>query len=584
VSTAGAKSMTGRGGAISPFPHKRTSFVADLLVLAVVFSLFHAMVVVLHHWLGPLVASAPISHDPWMLPRYAGYSLLRIAVAYLLSVSFALVYGYVAAFYPRAERVMIPALDVLQSIPVLSFLPGVMLAMISLFPGRQLGVELGCILLIFTGQAWNIAFSVYASLKSIPTELQEAATAYRFSRWQRLRQLELPYSAIGLIWNSMMSVAGGWFFLMACEMFVLGKRDFRVPGLGSYLQTAASHGDTRSILLGIGTMVLVIVLIDQAIWRPLIAWSEKFKLEQVEAATPRHSTLLAFLRGSRVVAWLGRRVAGPLSERADLFFARKGEPRAEPPGMSRAMRWIARVLLLLAVLAVGHSLVRVWVTISTIEPRELLVIARGAAATLGRVVAALAIGVAWTVPAGVAIGTRPRLARIAQPLVQIAASVPATALFPFILLVLLRMGEGMPLAALLLILLGTQWYILFNVIAGAMAIPADLKEVARVFGLGRLDRWRILILPAIMPQLLTGLVTASGGAWNASIIAEYFHLAGRIHSTTGLGAVISRATDSGNSDQLLLATMVMALVVVTINRLVWQPLQRLAERRYRLDG
>src|SRR5271155_429406 len=273
----------------SLLPQLETSHLPDALMFAAAIALFYGVLVVARTWFGPLTPSVEISRSPWALPAYAGYSLLRIGIAYFLSLVFTLVYGYVAAYNPRAERFMIPLLDVLQSIPVLSFLPGVMLAMVALFPGRQLGVELGAILLIFTGQVWNMAFSFYASLKSIPNEMREAAAIYRFSWWQRFTQMELPFSAIGLVWNSMMSVAGGWFALMVCEMFVLGQRDFRLPGLGSYLQTAASAGEMTSILWGVVTMVLLIVLLDQFVWRPVIAWAEKFKVEQVESTDARPS-------------------------------------------------------------------------------------------------------------------------------------------------------------------------------------------------------------------------------------------------------------------------------------------------------
>src|SRR5579885_2439524 len=264
-------------------PSLEVSYLPDLLMFAAAITLFYGVLVIARTWLGPFTPQVEISRSLWALPAYAGYSLLRITIAYILSLAFTLVDGYIAAYNPRAEKFMIPLLDILQSIPVLSFLPGVMLAMVALFPGRQLGVEAGAILLIFTGQVWNMAFSFYASLKSIPKEMREAARIYNFSWWQRFVEMELPSAAIGLVWNSMMSVAGGWFFLMACEMFVLGSRDLRITGLGSYLQTAASAGDTRSIVWGIATMVAVIVLLDQFVWRPVIAWAEKFKLEQVES-------------------------------------------------------------------------------------------------------------------------------------------------------------------------------------------------------------------------------------------------------------------------------------------------------------
>src|SRR5246127_1307994 len=300
-------------------PSLEVSYLPDILMFGAGIALFYGVLVVGRTWLGPFTPQVEISRSPLALVPYAGYSLLRIATAYLLSLAFTLVYGYVAAYNPRAERFMVPLLDVLQSIPVLSFLPGVMLAMVALFPGRQIGVELGSILLIFTGQVWNMAFSFYASLKSIPREMREAAKIYHFSWWQRFTEVELPFAAIGLVWNSMMSVAGGWFFLMACEMFVLGARDFRLPGLGSYLQVAASAGDTTSILWGVAAMIAVIVLLDQLVWRPIIAWVEKFKIEQVESANVPRSWVLDMFQHSRALARLHNKTLRPLRERVMLY-------------------------------------------------------------------------------------------------------------------------------------------------------------------------------------------------------------------------------------------------------------------------
>jgi NitT/TauT family transport system permease protein len=567
----------------SQLPSLETSHLPDLIMFGAGIALFYGVVTVGRGWFGPFTPSVEISRSLWALPAYAGYSLLRIAIAYFLSLVFTLVYGYVAAYNPRAERFMIPLLDVLQSIPVLSFLPGVMLAMVALFPGRQLGVELGAILLIFTGQVWNMAFSFYASLKSIPKDMREAAMIYRFSWWQRFTQMELPFSAIGLVWNSMMSVAGGWFALMVCEMFVLGTRDFRLPGLGSYLQTAASAGDTGSIVWGVATMVAVIVLLDQFIWRPVIAWAEKFKIEQVESADTSQSWVLNLVQHSTGLASLRKKTLTPLSERLLLHFARKHtEERVEQPA-SPWREWIVRALALVALVGIGYGVVRVVMIVSGLQRAELREAAIGLGATFLRVNLALLIGTLWTVPAGVAIGLNPKLARIAQPLAQIAASVPATALLPVILLVLIRMGGGLGIASIVVLLLGTQWYVLFNVIAGAIAIPTDLKECCSVFHMRGIERWKKLILPGIFPYLVTGLVTASGGAWNASIVAEYFHFKGHIYTTTGLGATISQATDSGDFHLLLAATMMMAATVVTINRLVWRKLYALAETRFRLE-
>jgi len=568
----------------SQLPHIETSHLPDVIMFGAGIALFYGVVTVGRSWLGPFTPTVEISRSLWALPAYAGYSLLRITIAYVLSLGFTLVYGYVAAYNPRAERFMIPLLDVLQSIPVLSFLPGVMLAMVALFPGRQLGVELGAILLIFTGQVWNMAFSFYASLKSIPKDMREAATIYQFSWWQRFIQMELPFSAIGLVWNSMMSVAGGWFALMVCEMFVLGPRDFRLPGLGSYLQTAASAGDTPSILWGIATMVAVIVLLDQFVWRSVIAWAEKFKVEQVESIDTPRSWVLNLIEHSSGLARIRQKTLLPLGERLLLYFAKKNAEKSPEVASAPLWRdWMVRALGVLVLGGIGYGVVRVAIILSGLHRVELHEAALGLGATFLRVNVALLIGALWTIPAGVAIGFNPRLARIAQPLAQIAASVPATALLPVILLVLIRIGGGLGLASIVVLLLGTQWYVLFNVIAGAMAIPTDLKECCSVFRMRGIERWKKLILPGIFPYLVTGLVTASGGAWNASIVAEYFHFKGKIYTTTGLGATISQATDSGDFHLLLVATMMMAATVVTINRLVWRRLYALAETRFRLE-
>lgn len=561
-------------------------FVLDLTVALIGLACFYALVLVARLWAGSVQPDVQISLSVTALPRYAFYSIVRMGLAYLLSLTFAVGYGYAAAYSRRFEALMIAALDILQSIPVLSFLPGVMLAMIALFPSRQIGLELGAILLIFTGQVWNMAFSFYASLKSLPRELVEASAIYNYSRWQRLWQLELPYAAIGLIWNSIMSVAGGWFFLMACEMFVLGDRDFRLPGLGSYLQTAASSGNVSAICWGLAVMIGIIVATDQLLWRPVIAWSDRFKFEQTENARGVRSPLLAALQSSPLVTALQRRTLAPLQERLLQHFARRRTARIHVDDNGRRpRRTLLQYPVYAAVLAVLTYLA--WHALGllrTLHWHDLQLLLLGAGATLLRVTAALLLASAWTIPVGVAIGFHPRLARIAQPLAQIAASVPATALFPVLLLLLVRSGGGMNAGAILLMLLGTQWYILFNVIAGAIAIPNDLKEVATLFHFSQWQRWRTVILPGIFPFLVTGLVTASGGAWNASIIAEYFRLKGQTLTAFGLGEQISAATDAGRFAALLLGTILMALMVVTINRLLWRPLFRLAETRYRLGS
>jgi len=564
-------------------------FFVDLAIAFLGLACFYAVIRIAMFWAGRPEPQMVVSLSPRALPLYAFYSVVRIGLAYCLSLVFAISYGYIAAYNTRAEKLMIAVLDILQSIPVLSFLPPVMLAMIGLFPTRQLGVEMGAIILIFTGSVWNMAFSFYSSLKSIPKELLEATSIYGFSRPQRLLQLELPYAAIGLIWNSIMSVAGAWFFLMACEMFHLGSRDFRLPGLGSYLQTAADQGNGLAIAWGLTVMILIIVATDQLVWRPLIAWSDKFKFEQVESSKRITSPILHLLTHSSALASLGRHTLTPISESLYARLAKRRAARlnqleaisAGPRRNNLALQIILGVLIGAAVL---YAAIQALALLRPLPGHEYLHILIGALSTFLRVNLALVLATAWTVPVGVAIGSNPRLARIAQPLAQIAASVPATALFPVLLLALVQLGGGMGIGSIALMLLGTQWYILFNVIAGAIAIPNDLKEVATLFHFSTLQRWQTVILPSIFPFLITGLVTASGGAWNASIIAEYFPIKGQILQTTGLGAIISEATNAGRFPVLLLATITMALMVVTTNRLVWRPLFRLAETRYKLGA
>jgi len=560
----------------------------DIGVFVAVFALIFGIYSIGRSWVGPVRVEAEISQRPSSLPLYAMYSLVRILIAYAISLVFALGYGYAAAKSKRAELVLIPLLDILQSIPVLSFLPGVMLAMVALFPSRELGVELGSIVLIFTGQVWNIAFSFYSSLKTIPRDLREAAIIYRFSKWQRFTELDLPFSTIGLVWNSMMSVAGGWFFLMACEMFQLGDKDFRLPGLGSFLQTAASSGNTRAMLWGLTTMVAVIVLMDQLIWRPVIAWADKFKFEQVESATAGANFILTFITRESFIIRSYRKLLHPIVEWLTLQFA-TGAKRAAQSFSSAAQggqrrKWLGWGVLAVAVVLTAYGVYRTVGELAGLDRSDYAVLLRSAGLTFLRVNLALLIGALWTVPVGVAIGSSPRFARLMQPLAQLAASIPATALFPVLLLVLIRLRGGIEIAAMALMLLGTQWYILFNVIAGAMAIPTDLKEAAEVFRFSRWERWRRLILPGIFPYLVTGMVTASGGAWNASIVAEYFHFQGKVVEVPGLGSTISRASDSGHFHMLLGATLIMATIVVLINRVVWRRMYRLASSRFKLEA
>jgi NitT/TauT family transport system permease protein len=534
----------------------------------------------------PAVVTGPqITLSFEALPWYALLSTGRMAAAYLLSLLFSLVYGYTAARNPTARLVMLPILDVLQSIPILSFLPVVLLSLTALLP-EHLGAELAAILLIFTSQAWNLTFSFYQSMTTQPTELREAASIFWFDPWLRFKTLELPFATLGLIWNSMMSWAGGWFFLMAAEIFHVGTRDFRLPGLGAYLQTASERNNLGAVLAGVVTLVLVIVLLDQLVWRPLLVWADKFKVEMVSGDEPLDSWFFDLLSRSELLKRVQAKIVAPLTEVIDgqlrTWFAGNIEPTEAAPGRARPSVWAMGLGGVLA-LAALYGGFRAVLLLATLSPADWGHLGLGVLATFLRVTVSLGIAMLWTVPVGVLIGTNRKAATVLQPIVQVVASIPATALFPVILLALLAVPQGLNLAAVLLMLMGTQWYMLFNVIAGAAAIPQDLRFTTDLLRLSRWERWKTLILPALFPYLVTGGITASGGAWNASIVAEYTTFAGQTHATLGVGAIISEATSAGNYALLLAGTLALMATVVLTNRTFWRWLYRLAETRYRME-
>jgi NitT/TauT family transport system permease protein len=554
----------------------------DLLAILALAGLLFGLIHLAREWSGQRHVQTAIDLSPWALPRYTFFSLSRGLIAYGLSLFFTFLYGYWAAKDRIAERVLIPLLDILQSIPVLGFMPVVLLALVGFFPaGSNFGPELASIILIFTGQVWNMTFSFYHSLRSVPPEQQEAATVYHFTWWQRLKWLEVPFATMGLVWNSMMSMAGGWFFLMVTEAYRLGDEDFRVPGLGSYMSAAVDARDVSAQLWGITAMILMIVALDQLLWRPVIVWAQKYRVEEGGAQEQMSSWVLSLLRRSRILPALSRgwrRLQVKWEEQAGRTTAPSG-PR--PP----APRWAALLsLLAFAVLLIGlgYGTYRVVLLLTHLPAEQWADIAGAGGLTLGRVVLSLILGTAWALPAGLVIGLSPRLSYVLQPVVQILASFPAPMLFPLVIAALEITGVSLGWGSVLLMLLGTQWYILFNVIAGAMAVPADLREAARSYRISGLRRFWTLYAPAVFPFLVTGWVTAAGGAWNASIIAEYTTYRGRVVDTTGLGAAISRAADQGHFAELAAGVLAMSLLVVLFNRLVWKRLYRLAEERFSL--
>ncbi|BBC22694.1 ABC transporter permease [Pseudanabaena sp. ABRG5-3] len=569
---------------IDPKSEFRTRWsIGDVLLPLAIVSLIFIIVQTASKFAGTYDSEYVINLSLSFLPNYALQTLVRMLAAYGLSLLFSLSYAYVAYRSSTWSKVLIPLLDILQSIPVLSFLPAVVLALVGLFPGQRLGIELASILLIFTGMTWNMTFSFYQSLSSIPKELIEASQVYRLSAWQRFWTVELPSGVVGLVWNSVMSVAGGWFFLMQTESFTLSNRNFTLPGLGSFLKAAADQGDNVAILWGIIVLIGIITVIDYFVWRPMIAWAEKFKHETVEATQVPESRVLDFLRRSPTMRIIGDRLFSPLSESVNHVFRTKAE--TSPLHTHKTYKWINWLNWILI------GLVGFIVLGGTLEAALLLgqmplsswqKVIIGALFTSIRVLVVLILSLLITVPIGVTIGRSPKLAQILQPIVQIAASVPATALFPILLLGLANIGGGLDIGAVILMTLGSMWYILFNVIAGAQAIPSELFEAARVYKLSPLEHWRTLILPGIFPYLVTGIITAVGGAWNASIAGEYIKFQGKVLTATGLGSTITQASDIGDFPLLLASTIVMSLLVVTTNRLVWRPLYRLAQVKYQL--
>jgi NitT/TauT family transport system permease protein len=554
----------------------------DVLILASLVALVAGLVTLAERWHAPLRAATEIDLSPRALPGYTLLSLSRGFAAYLLSLLFTLVYGTIAAHSKTAERVMIPLLDIGQGIPVLGFLPGLVLGMVALFPHTNVGLELACIVMIFTGQVWNMTFSYYGSVRAIPNELREVARIHRFRWWKSFTTVEVSSSVIGLVWNSMMSMAGGWFFLTVNEAFTLGDHDFRLPGIGSYMAVAIEKDDRSAMAWAVVAMVTMIVAVDQLLWRPLVVWAQRFRLEELGGADAPRSWVFDLLQRSRLLRRLRRR-----KRRADAAGAapvapqRRASDRANRAGLVSAALPI--LLSLGAATAALLGLAKLARLLMRVPPREWSVLALALGATALRTAGALGLAVLWTVPAGILVGRSERWSRRLQPVIQIVASFPAPMVFPLVTGVLLALHVPFSVIAAALMLLGAQWYVLFNVLAGAGAIPHDLDEASAVYHVDGADRWRKLDLPAVFPFLVTGLITAAGGAWNASIVAEVVTYRGRTLETFGLGSLITSATQHANFPLLAAGVLTMSLALVLLNRTVWRRLYRLAETRYAIN-
>ena len=569
----------------APQLHRARRFgLVDLAIVVALAGLLFGVLQLGREWSGASRPAIVIDLSPWALPRYTFYSLSRGLLAYVLSLAFTLSYGYWAAKDRLAERVLVPLLDILQSIPVLGFMPGLILALVALFPHSNTGLELAAVIMIFTGQAWNMTFSYYHSLRSVPDDLSEVGAVYRFSWWQRLKWLELPYATLGLVWNSMLSMAGGWFFLMINEAFRLGDRDFRLPGIGSYMSVAVDQGRTDAMLYAIGAMTLMIVAVDQVLWRPVVVWAQKFRVEESGTQEKLTSWFLNLLRRSRLIAVLRRLWRRLRTRLARARVPRPGPgPTVEQVAVRRPAPWIGVILLALLLAALAFGAWKLTHVLRRVPAAEWGTLGSAAGWTLGRVLLATALGTLWALPAGIAIGLSPRLSRLLQPVVQIVASFPAPMLFPIVIAGLAAAGVSLGWGSIVLMLLGTQWYILFNVIAGAMAIPTDLQEAARSYRLKGWHRFRALYLPGVFPYLVTGWVTAAGGAWNASIVAEFVTFKGQTLQAHGLGAQISAAAAAADFPRLAASILVMSAIVVAFNRTVWRQCYRFAEQRFSLN-
>lgn len=555
----------------------------DALALLLTLGLLVFFAEASRHLLQPLseLRSAPLSLAPENLPEYAARTTLRMLIALVLSLIFTFTYATLAAKNRRAEVLLVPLLDILQSVPILGFISVTVVFFMSLAPGRVLGAEFAAIFAIFTSQAWNMAFCFYQSLRTVPDELEEASRTFQLSRWMHFWRVEAPFAMPQLIWNMMMSMSGSWFFVVASEAISVGNTTVTLPGVGSYIALAIEQKNLSAVSWAIGTMLVVILLYDQLLFRPLVAWADRFRFEQQAGVLPPRSFVLDVLRRSGLVAAL----TGPLSR----LWRRSFHLRIFTPGRNAAAisdgrrrwgdwLWTAMVVALaLFALWRVERFVFTSVTLPEVGRATLLGLA-----TLARVLVLIAIASAIWVPVGIYVGLRPRVAQLIQPVAQFLAAFPANVLFPLAvsLIVALKLDPDIWLSPLMI--LGTQWYILFNVIAGASAIPSELRDIGANLQLRGWLWWKKVALPAVFPYYLTGAITASGGSWNASIVAEVASWGDTKLQASGLGAYIAQATEAGDMPRIVLGIAVMSLFVVVINRAFWRPLYWFAERKFRL--
>ena len=551
----------------------------DIAALLCMLGLAVAVGTVARHTFGPLTApdAAAIHLDPSWLPGYAMRTTLRMFAALLASLVFTFTYAVWAAKSRRAGAILVPILDILQSIPILGFLTFTYVFFMSLFPGRVLGAELASIFIVFTSQAWNMAFSMYQSLKTIPGDLNEVTRSFGLSSWQRFWRLEVPFAMPGLVWNTMMSMSGGWFFIVASETITVGNTNIVLPGIGSYIGAAIDHRDIRAVIYAILAMLVVILLYDQLLFRPLVAWSARFRFETTQGAVAEDPWMLAVLRRTRLLHQVSSRFGDFLTRIGGLPIGRRPSAPRKPLISARTMDGIWIFVLAIAVaLAVWQLFLYVASSLSVSEVSHVLLLGLY---TMTRVVTMIVLATLVWVPIGVWLGLRPVWARRAQPVAQFMAAFPANLFFPIFVLGIVHFSLSSNIWLTPLMILGTQWYILFNVIAGAAAFPADLLEVARNFRLSGWRWWVRVMIPGIFPYYVTGALTASGGAWNASIAAEVASWGKTTLTAQGLGSYIAQATAAGSTAKVALGMVVMSAFVISFNRVVWRPMYSYAQRR-----
>jgi NitT/TauT family transport system permease protein len=526
---------------------------------------------------------APVSLDPSNLPAYALRTTMRMLLAIVCSIIFTFIYAALAAKSRRAEMVLIPLLDILQSVPILGFLTFTVVFFMNLFPGRVFGAELACVFAIFTSQAWNMTFSMYQSMRNVPKDLEEASQSFHLSGWQRFWRLDVPFAMPGLIWNTMMSMSGGWFFVVASEAITVGNTTVTLPGIGSYVALGIQKQDLPAIGYAILTMLLVIIAYDQLLFRPVVAWADKFRFEQTSSGNAPSSWMLDLFRRTRALRALSLPFSALNKMISNLHIAIPGQLRIASRAQREPSRIVDALWLGFIVASTGYAAWRIYQYLSaTLSLSDVFSAIGYGLITLARVVVLIALATLIWVPIGVWIGLRPKLAERMQPLAQFLAAFPANLAFPVFVVVIVRYGLNANIWLSPLMILGTQWYILFNVIAGASAFPSDLREAASSLHLKGWRWWVKVVLPGIFPYYITGAITASGGSWNASIVAEVASWGNTHLSATGLGAYIANATENGDFPRVVLGIAIMCILVTLFNRLLWRPLYAFGERRLRL--